>query len=31
MVVRNEAGEPVLSLYSIGRIPARPAGDGGQG
>jgi len=24
VVVRNEAGEPVLSLYSIGRIPARP-------
>lgn len=26
VIVRNEAGEPVLSLYSIGRIPARPAG-----
>jgi acyl dehydratase len=26
VVVRNEAGEPVLSLYSIGRIPARLAG-----
>jgi acyl dehydratase len=26
IVMRNEAGEPVLSLYSIGRIPARPAG-----
>lgn len=25
VVVRNEAGEAVLSLYSIGRIPARPA------
>jgi acyl dehydratase len=26
VVVKNEAGEPVLSLYSLGRIPARPAG-----
>jgi len=30
VVVRNEAGEPVLSLYSIGRIPARPAGEEGN-
>ena len=29
VVVRNEAGEPVLSLYSLGRIPARPAGEKG--
>jgi acyl dehydratase len=26
VIVRNEADEPVLSLYAIGRIPARPAG-----
>jgi acyl dehydratase len=31
VVVRNEAGEPVLSLYSLGRIPARPAGEKGNG
>jgi acyl dehydratase len=30
VVVKNAAGEPVLSLYSLGRIPARPAGDGGK-
>ena len=30
VIVRNEAGEPVLSLYSIGRIPARPAGAEGN-
>jgi acyl dehydratase len=29
VVVKNEAGEPVLSLYSLGRIPARPAGEKG--
>ncbi len=29
VVVRNEAGEPVLSLVSVGRIPARPAGETG--
>jgi acyl dehydratase len=26
VVVKNAAGEPVLSLYSLGRIPARPTG-----
>jgi acyl dehydratase len=30
VVVKNEAGEPVLSLYSLGRIPARPAGEKGS-
>jgi acyl dehydratase len=27
VVVKNAAGEPVLSLYSLGRVPARPAGE----
>jgi acyl dehydratase len=30
VVVKNEAGEPVLSLYSLGRIPARPADEKGN-
>jgi acyl dehydratase len=30
VVVRNEAGEPVLSLFSIGRVPARPSGAPGK-
>jgi acyl dehydratase len=30
VVVRNEAGEPVLSLFSIGRVPARPSGEAGN-
>ena len=30
VVVRNEAGEPVLSLFSIGRVPARPSGAAGK-
>ena len=25
VTVRNQDGEPVLSLYSLGRVPARPA------
>jgi acyl dehydratase len=30
VTVRNAAGEPVLSLYSLGRLPARPAGEKGS-
>ena len=30
VVVRSEEGEPVLSLYSIGRVPARPTGEAGN-
>ncbi|HTO48759.1 MAG TPA: hypothetical protein VML91_14060 [Burkholderiales bacterium] len=31
VVVRNEAGEPMLSRYSIGRVPARPSRRDGGG